>query len=152
MKHTAAVLVLALGAALAALPARADKRLDGAITKAEAQLAKGKPEEALRILQKEAARAPRDPEPPLALSGFLTRLGRLEEASQALAKAGELAGSGATPAAVRARVRTSQSVSALRAGTTGEALLARIRSLGYRPVEGESDLFGTMAWKHEKAK
>ena len=39
-----------------------------------------------------------------------------------------------------------------RAGTTGEALLARIRSLGYRSVEGDGDFFGTMAWKHEKAK
>lgn len=39
-----------------------------------------------------------------------------------------------------------------RAGTTGEALLARIQSLGYRPLEGESDIFGTMGWKHMKAK
>ncbi len=39
-----------------------------------------------------------------------------------------------------------------RAGQTGVALLDRIRSLGYRPLEGEGDLFGTMGWKHIKAK
>ncbi len=52
---------------LAALPAWADKRLDQAVAKAEAQLAKGKEAEAVKILQKAVAQAPRDPEPPLAL-------------------------------------------------------------------------------------
>jgi len=43
---------------LCALPASADKKLDDAIRKAEAQLAKGKDAEAVKILQKETSRAP----------------------------------------------------------------------------------------------
>jgi tetratricopeptide (TPR) repeat protein len=105
---------------LAALPARADKRLDDAVAKAEAQLAKGKEAEAIRILEKAASQTPRDPEPPLALATMLIRLGRLDEAATALGTAGQRAGS--APPAVRARVRASQSAFALRAGTAGEAL------------------------------
>jgi tetratricopeptide (TPR) repeat protein len=109
-----------LALSLAALPAAADKRLDDAVAKAEAQLAKGKDAEAIRILEKEVSRAKRDPEPPLALARMLIRLGRLDEAGAALGTAGERAGG--APAAVRARVRASQSTFALRAGTAGEAL------------------------------
>jgi len=104
---------------LAALPAWADKKLDQAVAKAEAQLAKGKEAEAVKILQKAVAQAPRDPEAPLALMTLFTRLGRRDEAAAALATAGERAGN-ASPA-VRARVRTIQSAVALREGTAGEA-------------------------------
>ncbi len=107
-------------AVCAALPAWADKRLDDAVKKAEAQLAKGKEAEAVKILQKAASQAPRDPEPPLALSRMYVRLGKLDEAGKTLVKAGELAG--AAPAPVRARVRASQSTFALRVGTAREAL------------------------------
>jgi superkiller protein 3 len=107
-------------ASCAAAPVRADKRLDDAVKKAEAQLAKGKEAEAVKILQKEAQRAPRDPEPQLALARLYVRLGKLDEAAAPLAKAGELAG--AAPTGVRARVRAGQSSFALRAGTAGEAL------------------------------
>ena len=105
---------------LAARPAWADKKLDQAVAKAEAQLAKGKDAEAVKILQKAVAQAPRDAEAPLALMRLLTRLGRRDEAAAALATAGERAGS--APPAVRARVRTLQSALALREGTAGEAL------------------------------
>ena len=105
---------------LAARPAEADKRLDQAVAKAEAQLAKGKEDEAVKILQKAVSQAPRDPEPPLALARLLTRLGRRDQAAAALATAGERAGN--APPAVRARVRTIQSALALREGTAGEAL------------------------------
>ena len=107
-------------AACAALPAWADKRIDDAVAKADAQLARGKVEEAVKTLQKAAAQAPRDPEPPLALARMFTRLGRLDEAAASLGKAGELAGT--APSSLRARVRASQSSFALRMGTTGEAL------------------------------
>ena len=107
-------------AVCAALPAWADKRVDDAVAKAEVQLARGKVEEAVKILQKASAQAPRDPEPPLALARMFTKLGRLDEAGAALGKAGELAGT--APVSVRARVRASQSMFALRVGTTGEAL------------------------------
>ena len=43
-----------------ATPVRADKKLDDAVAKAEAQLAKGKEDEAVKILQKAASQAPRD--------------------------------------------------------------------------------------------
>jgi tetratricopeptide (TPR) repeat protein len=101
------------------LPARADKRLDDAVAKAEAQLAKGKPDEAVKILRKAADKARRDPEPQLALARLLTRLGRLEEAGTALARADELAA--AAPPAVRARVLAERSTLVLRTGTLGQA-------------------------------
>ncbi len=103
-----------------ALPAGADKRLDEAVAKAEAQLAKGKEDEAIKILQKAASQAPRDPEAPLALARMLARLGKLDEAGKALGTAGELAS--AAPPTVRARVLCARSAVALRAGTAREAL------------------------------
>jgi tetratricopeptide (TPR) repeat protein len=117
MRLVPTVLALVL---VAALPAWADKRLDEAVAKAEAQLAKGREAEAIKILEKEVSRAKRDPEPPLALARVLVRLGRLDEAATALGTAGAQAGT--APPAVRARVRASQSTFALRAGTAQEAL------------------------------
>jgi tetratricopeptide (TPR) repeat protein len=113
-------LTLAALFSLAALPARADKRLDEAVAKAEAQLAKGKEADAIKILEKEVSRAKGDPEPPLALATMLLRLGRLDEASAALHTAGERAKN--APPAARARVLTSQSAFALRWGLADEAL------------------------------
>ncbi len=55
---------------LAAHSAWTDKRLDEAVAKAEAQIAKGRDAEAVKILEKEVARAKRDPEPPLALAAL----------------------------------------------------------------------------------
>ncbi|HXY41784.1 MAG TPA: tetratricopeptide repeat protein [Vicinamibacteria bacterium] len=104
----------------AAVPARADKQLDAAVTRAEQQLSQGKPDEAVATLQKAAAKAKRDPEAQLALAGLLARLGKLDEASAALVKAGELAAG--SPPAVRARVLSERSAFALRAGTVREAL------------------------------
>src|SRR6266581_3698746 len=98
-----------------ALPAPADKRLDEALAKAEAQLAKGKEDEAVKILEKAASQAPRDPELPLALARMLARLGKLVEAGKALGAAGELAS--AAPPTVRARVLAERSAFALRAGS-----------------------------------
>ncbi len=116
MRVVPVVVALALGAA----PAWADKRLDEAVAKAEALLAKGQQEEAVKVLDKAASRSARDPEAPLALATLLTRLGRLDEAGAALAKAGErLAGA---PAATRARVLSARSTFALRAGTVREAV------------------------------
>jgi tetratricopeptide (TPR) repeat protein len=116
MRIAATVVALAL----CALPASADKKLDEAIRKAELALAKGKEADALKILQKEASRSPRDPEAQLALAMLQLRLGRAEEARAPLDTAGELAA--AAPAPVRARVRTAQSAFALRAGKAGDAL------------------------------
>jgi tetratricopeptide (TPR) repeat protein len=112
--------VAALVVAGAAQPARADKKLDEAVAKAEAQLAKGKEDEAVKILQKAAAQAAKDPEPQLALALLLTRLGKLDDASAALGKAGELSAS-ASPA-VKSRVLAARSSMALRTGKAGDAL------------------------------
>jgi tetratricopeptide (TPR) repeat protein len=117
MKLAANLLALV---ALAAVPAWADKKLDEAVAKAEAQLAKGNEAEALKTLEKEISRAKADPEPPLALAAVLVRLGKLDEAAAALGTAGERAASAPPP--VRARVRASQSAFALRSGTATEAL------------------------------
>src|SRR6266446_6430731 len=78
---------LALCVAVAG-PARADKRLDEALAKAEAQLVKGKEDEAVKILQKAASQAPRDPEVPLALAQMLARLGNLGARSAFALRAG----------------------------------------------------------------
>jgi hypothetical protein len=59
----------------AALPVWADKRLDEAVAKAETQLAKGKTDDAVKILQQAAGKAPRDPEPQRALARLQARLG-----------------------------------------------------------------------------
>jgi tetratricopeptide (TPR) repeat protein len=118
MRLCLAVAALIVGGVAA--PARADKKLDEAVTKAEAQLAKGKEDEAVKILQKAAAQAPQDPEPPLVLAQVLVRLGKMDEAAASLAKASELSAS-ASPA-VRARVLTARSSMALRMGGAGEAL------------------------------
>jgi len=61
-----------IGAALMAVgllsaPAFADKRLDDAVARAEDQIAKGKPEEALKTMQKAASQQPTSPEAQLAL-------------------------------------------------------------------------------------
>jgi tetratricopeptide (TPR) repeat protein len=107
---------LVLGVALIAW---ADKRLDDAVAKAEAQLAKGKEDDAVKILQKAASRAARDPDPQIALARLFSRLGRLDDAGVALATAGELAA--AAPPAARARVFAARSAFALRAGTVEAA-------------------------------
>jgi len=104
----------------AAVSAQADKRLDEAVARAEQQVAQGKPDEALRILQKAATQARRDPEAQLALAALQTKLGKLDDAGASLAKAGELAPS--APPAVRARVLRERSAFALRTGTVREAL------------------------------
>lgn len=128
MRLVAVVVALVLGASANAW---ADKRLDEAVARAEAQLAKGQPDEAVKTLQKAVSKARRDAEAPLALAGLLSRLGRLDEAGAALSNAGERAT--AAPPAVRARVLVARSTFALRAGTVEEAL-----ALARQAVEAEA--------------
>jgi tetratricopeptide (TPR) repeat protein len=122
--------VVALLILASASPARADKKLDEALRKAEVQLAKGKEDEAVKILQKAASQAPRDPEAQFALGQLYTRVGKLDESAAALAKAAELASSAAP--ALRARIFAAGSAMALRTATAGEAL-----ALGRKAVEAE---------------
>ncbi len=111
-----AVALVTLGVTL---PAWADQRLDRAVAKAEHQLAEGKQDDAVKTLRKAVSKARRDPEAPLALASFLSRLGRLDDAGAALEEA--LARSTGAPPAVRARVLAARSAFALRTGTVAEA-------------------------------
>lgn len=137
--------VLAALALTVAPPSWADERLDKAVNKAEEQLAEGKPDDAVKTLEKAVSRAPRDAEAPLVLAGLLSRLGRLEDAGTALAKAGELAA--AAPPAVRARVLAARSAFALRAGTVREA-----RDLARQAVEAEAGVLGLAALARAQAR
>jgi tetratricopeptide (TPR) repeat protein len=111
-----AVLLLSAGDALA----QRNKKLDEALAKAELQIAKGKDDEAVKILQKAASQLSKDPEAPLALALLLQRLGRLDDAGVAFGRAGELSVNAQPP--VKARVLASRSGFALRAGQAGDAL------------------------------
>src|SRR2546428_4361495 len=110
--------------------ALADKKLEDAVARADAQLAKGKEDEAIKILQKAASQVPRDPEPQLALARMFQKLGKLDEAGKALGMAGELA-SGAPPN-LRARVLAARSAFPLPPGPVGDAL-----ALARQPAESE---------------
>src|SRR5258706_9128967 len=93
MKSIASALIVL---ALVAVPALADKKLDDAVAKAEEQLSKGKPEEALKGLQKTVQGSP-SPEGWLQLARFQERLGSLDEAMKT-APAAARAASGAAKA------------------------------------------------------
>jgi len=112
-------IVVTLAALAVALPARADKKLDKAVAKAERQLAEGKEDDAVKTLTKAVKKARRDPEAPLVLASFLSGLGRLDDAGAALADAATRSASGSP--AVQARILAARSAFALRTGTVGEA-------------------------------
>ena len=116
MKTTgAAAVILTL---LAGGPALADKKLDDAVAKAEDQLQKGKPEEALKTIQKLAGT--QTAEAQLAVGRFLERFGNYEEAAAALAKGQELAAS--APASLQAQIRATLAEQALARGPAKTAL------------------------------
>lgn len=88
MKSTGAVIV---ALALLASPALADKKLDDAIAKSDEQVLKGKPEEAVKTLQKVVDQNPASSEARLAFARLQERLGNFEEAVLQAAKAVEVA-------------------------------------------------------------
>jgi tetratricopeptide (TPR) repeat protein len=77
--------------ALLSAPAFADQKIDEAVAKANEQLQKGKPEEALKTLQKLASQNP-GPEGQLPLGRFQEKTGSLDDALATYAKAAEGAG------------------------------------------------------------
>jgi Flp pilus assembly protein TadD len=93
-KRGAALMVVGL----LSTPVLADKRLDDAVARAEDQIAKGKPEEALKTMQKAASQQPTSPEAQLALARVQQRVGSLEDAAATVAKAAQLATGGAAKA------------------------------------------------------
>src|SRR5262245_34734418 len=70
----------ALALAFLAPPALADKKLDDAVAKAEDQLAKGKPDEAEKGLQKAVQGSGADGS--LALARFQEKLGKFDDAAK----------------------------------------------------------------------
>lgn len=74
---------------LLAASVRADKRLDEAVAKAEDQVSKGRPEDAVKTLQKAASQTPAS-EGHVALGSLQARLGNFDEAAAAFAKARDL--------------------------------------------------------------
>ena len=84
------LVILTLALALAGV-AHADKKLDEAVARAEEQLRKGRPEEALKTLQKAATQAASDPAAHQALARFQARLGNLDAALASYRKAAQVA-------------------------------------------------------------
>jgi len=118
MKMTAASLTAFLLAGATA--AHADKRVDDAYARAASQIEKGRPEEAVKTMQKAADQQPTSPEAQLALARVHWRLGNVEEGATAATKAAELSAS-ATPA-VQADVLSTVSGLTLLRGSGKDAL------------------------------
>jgi tetratricopeptide (TPR) repeat protein len=121
-------------AALVAAPALAQSKLDQAIAKAEEQLQKGKPEDAVKTLTKAAAEA--GVEGQVALARLHERLGDLESAAAAYgqAKVGGNANALAAVADFTLRVGTGKEAlavaqQAVAAGATPEALAVQARAM-----------------------
>jgi tetratricopeptide (TPR) repeat protein len=134
MKVTcAAVVVLALLAA----PVLADKKLDDAVAKAEEQLAKGKPEEALKTMQKAASQNATS-EGYIALGRFQEKLGSFDEAAASLNKAVEM--SGAAPGPARGDAYAALSALELQRGSGANAL-----AHAQKAVEGQPGPAGLAA-------
>jgi tetratricopeptide (TPR) repeat protein len=91
--------VIAFG--LLAAPALADRKLDEAVAKAEDQLQKGKPEDALKTLTKLTEQNPSG-EAFVALARLQERLGNLDDAAATLAKAKDASPAGPARAEVLA--------------------------------------------------
>ena len=80
-------LCLLLALSLAPVPLAAQSKIDQALQKAEEQLAKGKPEDAVKTVSKLVEQNPTSAEAHIALARLHERLGNLDEASAVLAKA-----------------------------------------------------------------
>jgi tetratricopeptide (TPR) repeat protein len=128
------ILAALAAAALVAVPALAQSKLDQAIAKAEEQLEKGKPEDAVKTLTKAAADA--GAEGQVALARLHERIGDLEAAAAAYgqAKVGANANALAAVADFTLRVGTGKEAlaiarQAVAAGATPEALATEARAL-----------------------
>ena len=112
-------LILILAGVLVAAPAFADKKLDDAVAKAESLAEKGKPDEALKAVQKVAEQS-NSSEAYLALARFQRRLASPDEAQASLTKAVEL--SKAAPADAQAEALAALSAMDLTYSTGRDAL------------------------------
>jgi tetratricopeptide (TPR) repeat protein len=116
MKITGVVLTVALVSP--GVSAWADKRVDEAYARAESQIEKGRPDDAIKTIEK----LPPGPEAQLALARVLWRVGNnAERATAATVKAAELASTAADPA-VKADVLAGVSNLSLLSGAGAEAV------------------------------
>ncbi len=111
--------ILTLAAVLVAIPALADKKLDDAVAKAESLAEKGKPEEAVKAVQK-VAEGSNTTEAYLALARLQNRLASPEDAQASVTKAVEL--SKAAPPEAQADALAALSGMDLLRGTGRDAL------------------------------
>jgi tetratricopeptide (TPR) repeat protein len=105
---------------LLATPAVADRKLDEALAKADDQILKGKPDEAIKTVQKAIAGA--GSEGQVALGNLQARLGNWDEAGAAFAKARDL--SAAEPPASKANALAAVAEHNLAVGSSKAALAA----------------------------
>jgi len=108
---------LALLTLLLAAPAMADKKVDDAVAKAEDQIAKGKPDEAVKTLQKLVSQMPGSVEAQLALSRIQEKTGDVDGAGTTLTSAVQSASGSGRADALAAQVEFS-----LRYGSGKDAL------------------------------
>jgi tetratricopeptide (TPR) repeat protein len=126
-------LILLLATALVAVPAYADKKLDDAVAKAESQVEKGKPEEALKGIQKVAEQS-NTAEAYLALARFQQRLASPDEVQASVTRAVELSTS-ASPE-MRAEALAASSGVNLTQGTGKDALARAEEAVKAAPNSG----------------
>ena len=115
--RTTRFVLLTLACALLAGPSYADKRVDDAVAKAEDQIAKGKPEEAVKTVQKLVSQP--SAEAFTAAARLQVKLGKVEEAHQSATQAVQQAAS-ATPEVKAAAFATLSHLELLR-GTGKDA-------------------------------
>ena len=135
----AGFLVLIGAVSLAPTQARADVKTDQAITKAEEQFAKGKPDEAIKSLVKLAAGTP-SVEAYLALGRLQEMNGNADDAAASIAKAVDASAS-ATPT-LKAQALAASAQLALRNGTGVAALDMATKAVA---VEKNGVSLGTLA-------
>jgi tetratricopeptide (TPR) repeat protein len=108
-----------------------NSKLDQAVAKAEEQVTKGKPDEALKTLSKVVEGSP-SAEGYLALSRLQQRLGNIDDAATAMTKAKELSAS--APPATKSEVLAGAASMALLIGSGKDALAAAKEAVTASPT------------------
>ncbi len=123
------VLPCLVALSILASPALAQSKIDQALAKAEEQLAKGKPEDAIKTISKIVEQNPTSGEAQVALARLQERLGNLDEAVAALTKAKSM-----TTGAAKAEVLAALASMDLLRGTAKDALADAKQSVELAPT------------------
>jgi tetratricopeptide (TPR) repeat protein len=116
---------------LLASPVLADKKLDEALAKAQDQILKGRPEEAIKNFQKAAAQAPGS-EPQVMLGNLQAQLGNWDDAAAAFSKARDLAAT--EPPAVKANALAAVAAHSLAVGSAKDAMASAQAAVAAQPT------------------